>query len=190
MKLEHIIAGLLVFGSNNGYGLKKILDKEWRFFRKLVHLSQVYRTLKSMEEEGWVTSRLEPRDKLPDLRIYALTNTGFKMLIDWLSEDQAESGFRFQERNFVSKVYFMGLLDDPSIILRQLESELAFRRRQIMDHRKRERYLSISEGGIDLDEPKMWYFLDLVHGYGSGAMDYYVEWLSSTIEKIKSRYSL
>ena len=190
MKLEYILAGLLSFGPNNGYELKRILDREWRFFRKAVHLSQLYRTLNVMEKQGWVTSVVTTREKSPDLRTYTLTDEGFKVLKDWLTADQSECGFRFQDRTFVSKVYFMGILDDPEIIIKQLENELGFRLSQIEKHRDRERYLEVLDDRFNIAEDGMRFFSDLVHNYGTGAMDQYIDWLTTTIEEIKRRHSL
>ncbi len=189
MKLEYLLSGLLAFGSNNGYELKRILDGEWRFFRKSVHLSQLYRTLNGMEEQGLATSIIEHRGNLPDLRTYTLTQDGFKALTDWLINDQSEIGFRFQERIFVSKVYFMGLLDEPQVIIKQLENELSFRKTQIRENRDRERYLVVSSGSVNPDQEKMNWFSDLVHDYGTGAMDHYVGWLSNTIEELEKKFS-
>jgi len=189
MKLEYLLAGLLSFGPNNGYELKRILDREWRFFRKTVHLSQLYRTLNVMEKQSWVTSVVTVRVKSPDLRIYTLTDEGFKMLKDWLSTDQSEGGFRFQDRTFVSKIYFMGILDDPEIIIKQLENELGFRLDQIEKHRDRERHLEVLDDRFNIAADGMRFFSDLVHNYGTGAMDQYIDWLATTIAEIRRRYS-
>ena len=185
MKLELILAGFLAYGPNNGYGLKLILDSEWRFFRKKIHLSQMYRTLNSMEEHGWVTSGIKKRENQPDLRNYSLTNSGFDHLIKWLKSDQSETGFRFQERIFVGKVYFMGFINDPHIVLSQLQNELSLRLSQKEEYRQRDRHIELKTNGFELDQANVWKFTDLVHSYGTGAMDHYIEWLEEIIRKIQ-----
>ena len=74
--------------------------------------------------------------------------------------------------------------------LAQLETELAFRKDQIKSYRDRDREIKVSNSGVDIDLNSMKYYSDIIHIYGSGAMDHYVEWLTKTIEAIKNRHSV
>jgi DNA-binding PadR family transcriptional regulator len=59
MKLENILLGVLLQRPRTGYDLKNYLDTTGRFLRSNTQMSQVYRSLATIEQRGWVTYRLE-----------------------------------------------------------------------------------------------------------------------------------
>lgn len=52
MKFQHVILGLLSWRPFSGYELGKHLEREGRFIRSKVHLSQIYRLLSRMVDSG------------------------------------------------------------------------------------------------------------------------------------------
>ena len=70
MKLESILLGVLARHPMTGYDLKKFLDTSGRFIRSNTQMSQVYRSLSTMEDRGWVTHSVEVRPGATDAKTY------------------------------------------------------------------------------------------------------------------------
>lgn len=183
MKLEHFILGLLSMKPYTGYDIKKYLDTEGRFIRARVHFSQLYRTLKSMEQEGLVYSVEEARGGRPDAKVYHLTPAGYDAFISWL-RSPLEFSFRQQESELGMRLSFGALLDNATL-LRMLHNELAFRQQQIAQFRNRDRTLQGIEARGGLDPARLIFLRDLTHELGTGRMDHYVDWLQRAIERIE-----
>jgi len=67
---------------NHGYALGEQL-KEFGFEDSEISVSTLYRTLRGMEESGWVTSDWAAGGPGPQRREYAITETGRKALDEW-----------------------------------------------------------------------------------------------------------
>lgn len=183
MKLENFILGLLSLKPHTGYDIKKYLDTEGRFLRAQVHFSQLYRTLKSMEQDGLVYSVEEERGGRPDAKVYHLTPTGNDAFTSWL-RSPLELSFRQQESELNMRLSFGALLDNATI-LRMLHNELEFRQQQIAQFRNRDRTLQGIEARDGLDPARLTFLRELTHELGTGRMDHYVAWLQRAIERIE-----
>ncbi|MCX6007043.1 MAG: PadR family transcriptional regulator [Chloroflexi bacterium] len=76
MGFKHILLGQLSDKERSGYALHKIIP--WH-----PPLSQIYRTLSSMNSDGLVRFRVET-GKLPNQNIYSITDKGLSSLESWL----------------------------------------------------------------------------------------------------------
>ena len=81
--LRYIILELLSSRPLTGYEISK------RFKSSLIfvwgaHHTQIYSSLRRLEQEGLVTSRLQVQHGKPNKRIYELTERGRKALLQWL----------------------------------------------------------------------------------------------------------
>lgn len=183
MKLEHLILGLLCLKPYTGYDIKKFFDTEGRFIREPVHFSQLYRTLKSMQEQGWVTFVGEERDGRPDVKTYSITLTGQANFLKWLYSPLIPS-FRFEEGELFARLGFSVMLDKKTL-LHFLRVELEFRQHQIAEYRNRNRHSEVSKFNKKIDTARYIFLADLQHEYGAGAADYYVGWLKEAISRIE-----
>ena len=80
MSLEHILLGIL-HRPASGYQIKNDFDLVFSHFWS-AELSQIYRTLKSLEKRGLLTSKTERSEKGPDRRIYRRTADGRSALLE------------------------------------------------------------------------------------------------------------
>jgi DNA-binding PadR family transcriptional regulator len=184
MKLEHFILGILKLKPSTGYEIKKLLDTEGRFVRPRTPLSQIYNTLKSMTEKGWVTFRVETQEGKPDKKIYSATEAGDRYFIDWLTSPH-EPSFRFQDREFLGKLFFSCFVDTETV-LKHLYTELEYRQAQIARFRGRDRTIAVNAAS-GADPACVQKLADLMHQYGVGAIDHYVDWLEEVIKSFKRR---
>ena len=183
MKLEHLILGLLSLKPHTGYDIKKYLDTEGRYIREPVHFSQLYRTLKSMEQAGWVDFVEESREGRPDAKLYHITPAGYDFLLGWLRSPLKPS-FRPQDSDVSNRLVFGSMLDNETL-LRLLRSELEFRQEQIARFRNRDRTIQGLEANDRINPERQRFLADLGHELGTGRMDQYVAWLQYAIARIE-----
>ncbi len=81
MSLKHGLLGFLSYGPRTGYDLSKL------FFEPLrPSLSQIYRKLNMMAEEGLVECERVDQEKLPNKNVFTITDKGIDELKRWLKE--------------------------------------------------------------------------------------------------------
>ena len=73
--LKYALLGFLSYQPQTGYELKQVIDQSVQYFWQAKQ-SQIYRTLKALEEEGLVASQVEPQEGRPDRRVYAIKESG------------------------------------------------------------------------------------------------------------------
>jgi len=84
MSLRHSILGFLSKASMTGYDLQKKVDSTIRHFWPATQ-SQIYRTLKELEESGLIASEIHYQEQKPNKRVYQITAAGKEQLRQWLS---------------------------------------------------------------------------------------------------------
>ena len=107
MSLDHILLGLLREPAT-GYDLKNAFSENVRHFWS-AELSQIYPTLKRLEQRRMLRSRLEPSPKGPNRRVYTLTDEGRKELMRWLRGGPVVGTERFA---YLAQLYFMDAVGD------------------------------------------------------------------------------
>ena len=107
MSLDHILLGLLREPAT-GYDLKNVFGETVQHFWS-ARLSQIYPTLKRLEQRQMLDSRWEPSPKGPDRKVYTLTDAGRAELLCWLRDDPAVGTERFA---YLAQLYFMDTIGD------------------------------------------------------------------------------
>jgi len=85
MSLKHALLGFINYGPMTGYELKKFFDTSVAHFWN-AELSQIYPALKAMEGEGLVEMKVEVQEDRPNRKVYSITDTGRRELLDWLAK--------------------------------------------------------------------------------------------------------
>jgi PadR family transcriptional regulator AphA len=83
--LKYALFGFLNYAPMTGYELEHFINVSTGNFWQ-AKLSQIYTTLKKLEENGAVTSQIEPQEGRPDRRVYTLTDEGRADLLEWLAQ--------------------------------------------------------------------------------------------------------
>jgi DNA-binding PadR family transcriptional regulator len=81
--LEHAILVSLLEQPGSGYELARRFERSIGRFWTATH-QQIYRVLKRMETEGWVTAEEVGQGGRPDKRSYSVAATGRAVLTTWL----------------------------------------------------------------------------------------------------------
>lgn len=171
MKLENILLGVLLQKPGTGYDLKKYMDTIGRFQRSNTQMSQVYRSLSTMEDEGWVTHTVEPRPGAQDAKRYHVTDKGATLFLDWLTGPY-HPPTRFQDPEFRVRLSFAGFMSVEEVI-RLLETEITTRRDEIARFRFRDRRLPL-DPALPFDADLAGFIGEWSHQTGAAAMDAHV----------------
>lgn len=176
MKLESILLGVLTRHPSTGYDLKKYLDTHGRFLRSNTQMSQVYRSLASMEERGWVEHTVDERPGATDAKTYRVTEEGHVVFLDWLTSPYSPPS-RFTEPDLVARLAFAGFMTRQQLI-DLLTVEVDTRTAEVARYRNRDRAIATDTSrGFDED-------LDAVvgewaHAYGAAAMDEHLRYVGA-----------
>jgi len=91
MAISHsILASLIDERPCSGYDLAKQFKHRLGFFWKASH-QQIYRELSKLEQDGLVLSEIVPQENRPDKKVYRVTESGKKYLVDWMMQPSEPS---------------------------------------------------------------------------------------------------
>ena len=82
-KSFYALLGIISKSEVSGYDIKQIMAKIGRFYWS-ENNAQIYSTLKKLEKDHYVVSRLDESSGARQCRKYTITKKGLKKLVDWL----------------------------------------------------------------------------------------------------------
>jgi PadR family transcriptional regulator, phenolic acid-responsive transcriptional regulator len=112
MSLRNILLGMLSQPAS-GYDLKQSFGESLGHFWD-AELSQIYPTLKRLEDDGLLRSKREPSEKGPERKVYRRTAAGTRGLKAWLAAGAERSGERL---TWLAQVWFLGQQGDLGVAL-------------------------------------------------------------------------
>jgi DNA-binding PadR family transcriptional regulator len=91
--LEHALLVALSERPAAGLELARRFDRSIGFFWSATH-QQIYKVLRRMEADGWVTAEVIEQSGRPEKREYTVTDIGHKALSEWIATSTPRAGFR------------------------------------------------------------------------------------------------
>jgi DNA-binding PadR family transcriptional regulator len=88
--LPHAILVSLCEQSGSGYELTRRFDRSIGYFWSATH-QQIYRTLRTMEADGWVSATVVAQHGRPDKKVYTVSDSGRAELARWIASPPGES---------------------------------------------------------------------------------------------------
>ena len=175
MKFENVLLGVLATKPFHGYELMKWFDVEGQFIRSNTHHSQIYRELARMVKNGLVDYEIDPREGKPAAKVYRITEVGQQVLLAWIRSPYQPTS-RFQDASFHTHFAFT-IAFDLDAALRVVETELAYRRKQVAASRIRKRGLVGVEPIEGFDTGRFQRYGEQMHYFGADSVDRWMEWL-------------
>jgi DNA-binding PadR family transcriptional regulator len=77
--------------SGSGYELSRRFDRSIGYFWAATH-QQIYRTLRSMEDDGWVRVTPVVQQGRPDKKVYTVSDAGLAEMARWIAEPLSGRG--------------------------------------------------------------------------------------------------
>jgi PadR family transcriptional regulator, regulatory protein AphA len=111
--LKYILLGFLNYHPMTGYDLKTIMEQSTMHFWHAYH-SQIYTTLRKLEDEGMVTSEEEAGDDKLNRRIYHLTDKGRADWQAWLNTALTEQSPVKEE--LLVRIFFSAQRDPQALL--------------------------------------------------------------------------
>jgi DNA-binding PadR family transcriptional regulator len=102
MDIKIMLLGFLMSGSMTGYELKKKFSISFSFFSSLSYGS-IYPALRKMEQEGWITLKVEIQDGSPNRKVYTITDAGRKVFLETL---QSPFAVERPKNAFIARLFF------------------------------------------------------------------------------------
>lgn len=135
--LQYILLGLIEQKGMSGYDLKEVFKNEIGEFWQAEH-SQIYPTLKKLEEKGWISSTITIVGTKLEKKVYSITPLGKEQVNDWLFNQPNELA-SFKDE-FILKLYFIKENDQQAIQdilteqqrLHRLKLEHLYARREVI----------------------------------------------------------
>ena len=180
--LKYTILGFLGYAPMTGYDIKQRFDRSTTHFWH-AKLSQIYITLKTMEEDGWVTSTIQERKDRNDRRVYSITALGQKEFQNWLVEPVLELSPK--KETLVLKMFFSAGLD-PQVAQAQLQVQLELHLKQLDYYRQaavQNIHSALDEFPMLAKDARMW---EATRRFGEMYEEIYVCWIEEMIEEIKA----
>ena len=107
LSLEQVFLGFLMQGPMHGYGLHERIEKDlsqiW-----YMGISNIYGTLKRLEQSGQVEFSLAPQEDRPPRKVYQITPAGKQSFLDWVR--RPVPAMREMRVEFPTKLYFFRTL--------------------------------------------------------------------------------
>ena len=133
MALPHAILVSLCEQSGSGYELAHRFDRSIGYFWTATH-QQIYRTLRAMEDDGWLSATLVVQHGRPDKKVYPVSDAGGAELARWIAEPLTGRGGALGDtRTRDIAVKLRGAAYGDQAALRTQISALRTERAQLLD---------------------------------------------------------
>jgi DNA-binding PadR family transcriptional regulator len=133
--LPHAILVSLCEQSGSGYELARRFDRSIGYFWSATH-QQIYRTLRAMESDNWVTAAVVIQHGRPDKKVYTVSAAGRAELARWLAaplDGTGRGGALSDTRTREIAVKLRGAAYGDITMLRSQISALRAERAQLLD---------------------------------------------------------
>lgn len=170
--LEFILCGVLLQRPQTGYELQRFMETTGRFMRTNTSMTQVYRSLRKLEDEGWLTHDVEPRLGAQDAKRYRLTPNGREGFLGWLRDPHRPTALP-SDRGFFAQLRFRAEFLGPEAAIEMLDAEIDHRREQIARDRYRDR-TEWHDADAPIDAELTASLVEWVHRRGTSFMDDHV----------------
>ena len=185
--LKIVILGFLSYRPQTGYELKQNIDHSTKYFWNAKQ-SQIYRTLKQLEEKKFVVSVIEPQEDRPDRRVYTITPNGMAEFRQWLAAPIVDS--QYLRDSLLVKIFFSAHSEKEDLLTQlRLQEKLAH-----------QEYIRLSEElkqGLSENRPnlpptelfdKTFLLWEEVRRYGEMYYKTLETWLNQTIQSVEENF--
>lgn len=178
--IKFILLGFLNYQPMTGYDLKLSIDSSTSHFWH-AHHSQIYTTLRQMEQNQLVTSVYIKEESQPDRRVYTITEGGRQAMTEWLGQSMAEAT-QIKEELLV-RVFFSARRD-PQDVLAELRLQRRLHQEKLAAYRqitKKVPHMQHSNSELLRDQVFWRATLEL----GMRYEEMYLGWLNDTMKTIE-----
>jgi DNA-binding PadR family transcriptional regulator len=183
--LKYILLGFLNYHPMTGYDLKTVMEQSTMHFWHAYH-SQIYTTLRKLEDEGMVTSEEEAGDDKLNRRIYHLSDKGRADWQAWLNTAMTEQSPVKEE--LLVRIFFSAQRD-PQALLDELHVQRQLHQQKLVWYQS----LAPTHLVQGIEQPEVHAQLQPEIPFWAATLDFgiryeqmYIAWLTDVINHLKS----
>jgi DNA-binding PadR family transcriptional regulator len=182
--LKYILLGFIWQKPSTGYELKQVLDNSTGYFWHAYH-SQIYTTLRKLEQDGLITTHIKNGNDHLTRRICRITPTGQDELLEWLNDPLMETSK--MKEDLLVRVFFSGVRSTPEV-----EAELRLQRK--LHEQRLGEYLDLADQDDDApcsNPPEVpaaelgEFYQAAILQFGVAYEKMYLNWLDSLITELE-----
>lgn len=182
--LKYILLGFIWQKPSTGYELKQILDNSTGYFWHAYH-SQIYTTLRKLEEDGLITTHIENGSDHLTRRVCRITPAGRQDLLAWLNDPLME--ITKMKEDLLVRIFFSGIRSIPEV-----EAELRLQRK--LHEQRLEEYLDLdgNQNGAsslisdEVPAPELdQFYQSAILQFGVAYEKMYLNWLDDLITELE-----
>jgi PadR family transcriptional regulator AphA len=180
--IRYILLGFLNYQPMTGYDLKLAIDQSISHFWHAYH-SQIYTTLRQMEQEKLVASEFIQKAGQPDRRVYSITPAGQQALRGWLDQTQTEIS-PIKEELLVR--LFFSAQRNPQQVLTELRLQLELHLQKLAAYHEIAVEMPKNEEQHHPALSRDQHFWRLTLDLGIRYEETYIAWLKDSIQKVEA----
>lgn len=180
--LKYTLLGFLNYSPATGYELKQFIDISTTNFWHAKQ-SQIYTTLKKMEEENLVSSRFEPQEGRPNRRVFTISQTGKGELKAWLEKPLHK--LEKHKETLLLKLFFSAEIEND-VLINELHQQEQLHQDQLQNYQKSTKQVidQFKEStGLGKDAE----FWEMTRRYGELYEQMNITWLGEVISKLENK---
>lgn len=178
--IRYILLGFINYHPMSGYDLKRYLDSSTMHFWH-AHHSQIYTSLRQMEEEGLLTSQFINEEGQPNRRIYDLTDAGRETLRTWLKQPMNEMSPIKEE--LLVRIFFSGQRN-PQDVVTELQHQRVLHQAKLAVYKNMQSSQLGEEKPTSLERDELFWHATVQ--LGVRYEEAYLQWLDETIAMVQS----
>ncbi|AFY34206.1 PadR family transcriptional regulator [Calothrix sp. PCC 7507] len=171
-KSKYAILGILSFGPQSGYDIKKKIESSTSNFWSESY-GQIYPILKQFVAQGLATQSIKPQVGKPDRHVYMLTDKGLMELQQWLTEPVEPQVDRIE---ILLKLFF----GEQTTVTDNILHVEQFRKQQ---QQLLQKYQAIAQAAQDADQINTPYWL-MTASYKLHVTQALINWCEETLAKL------
>lgn len=176
LTIEHALLGFLREQPRHGYAIyQELTDPAGLWIVWRMKQSQLYALLSKLDDQGLLTSSVEPQEGRPPRKVYRLTDAGEAAFLAWVKSPVAH-GRQFR-MDFLAKLFFARREGQPAV------GELIDAQRAVC----REWLDAQQTASEETSEDAV--FQQLVHQYRTGQIHAMLDWLDACENATASLHS-
>jgi PadR family transcriptional regulator AphA len=183
--LKYALLGFLNYGDMTGYELKQVMDTSTQNFWHAKQ-SQIYMTLKKLEENDLVTSEIEPQEGRPDRRVYTITEKGRTDLQNWLAAPITTRDPR--KERLLLKIFFSASTGKEAL-LTQLRLQRELHHQQLAYYQTTTKAVIEGSTRVHAGMEQDMVLWEATRRFGEMYEDMYTRWLDETIGVVEVKYT-
>ena len=180
--LKYALLGFLNYSPQSGYDLKQLMDISTTNFWHAKQ-SQIYTTLKKLEESTLAVSHVEPQQNHPDRRVYTITQAGKDELRSWLL--QPLTTIEPNKRTLLLKLFFSAQIDFETI-LAGLHLQRNLHQAALEKHQSTSKAV-IQQFRASEDMQKDALLWEATRRFGELYEEMFVRWIDETIQNLEGK---